>query len=135
MQGELPDSLARLEAALPRMAERAMAFAMLRAEQIAKATTAYQDQTGNLRNSTQAGVTKATEADVEGALSAGYPGFGASMEYARRIELGFVGEDSLERTYNQAPRPYIRPSMDQVTAERVFERAMEAEMQAFFGRS
>lgn len=37
---------------------------------------------------------------------------GSSEPYARRMELGFVGTDSLGRRYNQAPRPYLRPALD-----------------------
>ena len=39
---------------------------------------------------------------------------GPTMVYARRIELGFRGPDSLGRTYNQAPKPYVRPAYDEV---------------------
>lgn len=37
---------------------------------------------------------------------------GSSAEYARRLELGFVGTDSLGRRYHQSPRPYIKPALD-----------------------
>lgn len=37
---------------------------------------------------------------------------GSNVEYARRIELGFVGTDSLGRKYNQKPRPYLRPALE-----------------------
>ncbi len=37
---------------------------------------------------------------------------GTNLEYARRLELGFVGTDSLGRRYNQAPRPYLRPALE-----------------------
>jgi hypothetical protein len=30
---------------------------------------------------------------------------------ARRLELGFVGKDSLGRFYDQAPRPFMRPGL------------------------
>ena len=30
--------------------------------------------------------------------------------YARRIELGFVGQDSLGRHYHQAAQPYMAPA-------------------------
>jgi hypothetical protein len=30
---------------------------------------------------------------------------------ARRLELGFVGRDSLGRTYDQKPRPFMRPGL------------------------
>jgi len=36
---------------------------------------------------------------------------GTNLEYARRVELGFVGMDKLGRRYNQAPRPYLRPAL------------------------
>ena len=31
--------------------------------------------------------------------------------YARRIELGFHGPDSLGRVYNQGPHPYLKPAV------------------------
>ena len=37
---------------------------------------------------------------------------GSSMEYARRLELGFSGTDSRGRTYHQSPRPFLRPALD-----------------------
>lgn len=37
---------------------------------------------------------------------------GSAAEYARRLELGFVGTDSLGRKYHQSPRPYIKPALD-----------------------
>jgi len=37
---------------------------------------------------------------------------GTNLEYARRVELGFVGIDSLGRKYAQAPRPYLRPALE-----------------------
>ena len=36
---------------------------------------------------------------------------GSNVEYARRIELGFVGVDSLGRKFNQQPYPYLRPAL------------------------
>jgi len=33
---------------------------------------------------------------------------GTNLVYARRIEYGFSGTDSLGRTYNQPPRSYLR---------------------------
>lgn len=35
---------------------------------------------------------------------------GTNLEYARRIEFGFVGKDILGRTYNQAAKPYLYPA-------------------------
>lgn len=32
-------------------------------------------------------------------------------DYARRLELGFFGLDSLGRNYSQEPRPFLRPTV------------------------
>jgi hypothetical protein len=37
--------------------------------------------------------------------------FGSNVVYAARYELGFTGTDSLGRSYNQAPRPFLRNVM------------------------
>ena len=37
---------------------------------------------------------------------------GSNVEYARRVELGFVGADSLGRIYNQPPNPYLRTALE-----------------------
>lgn len=42
---------------------------------------------------------------------------GPTTVYARRIELGFKDTDSIGRTYNQSPKPYVKPA---------FERALPA---------
>lgn len=34
----------------------------------------------------------------------------AGTEYARRVEFGFKGADSLGRVYDQAGQPYMRPA-------------------------
>lgn len=39
---------------------------------------------------------------------------GTNKPQGRRLEYGFVGTDSLGRTYNQAPRPHVRPAVDMV---------------------
>ena|SRR5882724_3664055 len=124
MADDFERNLATLAAQLPGWAAQAMAYAMLRAEQIAKATTAFNDVTGNLRNSIQAGVVEATGQTVEGAASAGYPDVGASMIYAPYIELG---------TSRMAARPFIWPSIQQVAAEQVFERALQSYLQQGLG--
>ena len=35
---------------------------------------------------------------------------GTNVEYAARVEFGYTGPDSLGRTFNQQPRPYLRPA-------------------------
>lgn len=36
---------------------------------------------------------------------------GSNKVYARRLELGFYGTDSLGRNYQQEPRPFLRPTL------------------------
>jgi hypothetical protein len=43
--------------------------------------------------------------------------YGFEPPYARRIELGFIGVDSLGRHYHQPPEPYMRPAFDEGSAE------------------
>lgn len=38
---------------------------------------------------------------------------GTDVEYARRIEYGFEGEDSRGRMYHQPAQPYLRPAIDE----------------------
>jgi hypothetical protein len=58
--------------------------------------------TGRLYNSVQYRVVR-TRTEVIGVVY-------SDDKKARRLELGFVGTDSLGRKYNQAPRPWLRPS-------------------------
>lgn len=38
---------------------------------------------------------------------------GTDVDYAKRLEYGFSGQDSLGRTYNQPPNPTLRPAFDE----------------------
>jgi hypothetical protein len=40
---------------------------------------------------------------------------GTNKPQGRRLELGFVGADSLGRVYNQGPLPHVRPAVDMLT--------------------
>jgi len=62
-------------------------------------------KTGNLRRSIHVG-------DQQSSGSTASVKVGTDVEYARRIELGFAGADSLGRVYNQPARPYLRPALD-----------------------
>lgn len=42
---------------------------------------------------------------------------GSSAEYARRLELGFMGMDSRGRYYHQGPRSFLRPALDENTEQ------------------
>ena len=70
-------------------------------------------KTGRLRDSIQAVDQEDTPQRytlaVTPALPAANP-WGFDPPYARRIEYGFMGTDSLGRTYHQEPRPYMRPA-------------------------
>lgn len=38
---------------------------------------------------------------------------GTNVVYAARVELGFKGKDSLGRNYNQSPKPYLVPAIEE----------------------
>ena len=44
-------------------------------------------------------------------------GIGSGIIYAARLEFGFMETDSAGRTYNQQPRPYMRPAVDNNVAK------------------
>ncbi len=46
---------------------------------------------------------------------------GTDVEYARRVEYGFEGDDVLGRTYHQPAQPYLRPAVDETRREVVQE--------------
>ncbi|MCS3924406.1 HK97-gp10 family putative phage morphogenesis protein [Methanosalsum natronophilum] len=57
---------------------------------------------------------------------------GSDVEYARRLELGFVGMDSIGRQYNQTPRAFLRPAIDENGPE--VSRRINKEMKRKFRR-
>jgi HK97 gp10 family phage protein len=61
--------------------------------------------TGKLRDSIHAAATIDTPEKQERNVAPETP-------YARRIELGFIGPDSLGRMFHQPARPYMRPAFD-----------------------
>lgn len=63
-----------------------------------------QYQTGTLRRSIH------VETEMEGLKPISL--VGTDAPYARRLEYGFIGEDSLGRTYHQAPAARWRPTFD-----------------------
>lgn len=40
---------------------------------------------------------------------------GTSKPQARRLEFGFVGQDSLGRVYNQPPFPHVGPAVEEIS--------------------
>lgn len=68
----------------------------------------------NLARSIHSEIMESRQGYCEGAT-------GTNLDYARRVELGFVGVDSLGRSYNQAAQPYLRPAFDEKRKEAVQE--------------
>jgi HK97 gp10 family phage protein len=62
-------------------------------------------KTGNLRRSIHIVILLARGSRAAVAV-------GTDAAYGRRIEFGFTDRDSLGREYNQPPRPYLRPALD-----------------------
>lgn len=80
-----------------------------------EAKTLVPVKTGNLQNAihTEHVVDEPTKQvfNVTPAVPADNP-WGLEPAYARRIEFGFEGVDSLGREYHQAAQPYMRPAGD-----------------------
>jgi HK97 gp10 family phage protein len=58
--------------------------------------------------------------------------YGFEPAYARRIEYGFIGTDSLGRNYHQAAQPYMRPAFDsqQEAAQEAIKDAITRQLDA-----
>jgi len=70
--------------------------------------------TGNLHDS----ITVAMDSDIPAQIGSKEAGgvavlIGTNVIYAKRVEFGFVGTDSLGRNYHQLPKPYLRPAFDE----------------------
>lgn len=84
--------------------EAAVVSGLLHVQNSAKDKVAK--KSGSLSRSIHTEVIKKTPTIVEAAS-------GTDLDYARRVEYGFSGYDSLGRLYNQSPRPYMRPAFDE----------------------
>lgn len=96
--------------------------------------------TGNLRDHIHSELIEASDTRITVKVTPAYDEpnpWGFEPAYARRIEYGFVGRDSLGRNYNQAAQPYMRPAWDakQEAARQIIEDDVwEAMTLAFQGR-
>lgn len=72
--------------------------------------------TGRLRSS----ITHEVRVEGDGVIGL----VGTNVEYARRLEFGFVGTDKLGRNINQPARPFLRPAVFNNKAEII--RQLEA---------
>ena len=63
--------------------------------------------------------------------------WGFDPAYARRIEFGFVGRDSLGRNYHQAAQPYMRPAYEtqKQAAIDAIKDGLYAQLDAVVGRA
>lgn len=130
--------IGRLLAALPEALETAVLAGAIVVQREAKANLRANQtwRTGNLARSIHVGghaelseLGASSGSDIGGATTeAAMAGVdvGTDVPYARRIELGFMGTDSLGRTYHQPARPYLRPGLDQN------EREIQTEVREVF---
>jgi hypothetical protein len=68
-------------------------------------------KTGFLRNSWHVTINGEDAATVSELKLGDIFGFVNTAVYARRVEYGFVGTDSLGRKYNQPPRAFVRDTV------------------------
>ncbi len=71
--------------------------------------------TGRLRDGIHTDVLVDTDTQQQRGVTPVVPAgnkYGFEPPYARRIEFGFIGVDSLGRHYHQLPHAYMRPAFD-----------------------
>lgn len=100
----LKQMLKQTEDELPKALEAGLTTGALLIQNSAKKKVVK--RTGTLSRSIHTKTVEYTKKKVSVAV-------GTDVEYARRIEYGFSGKDSLGRNYNQSPRPYLRPALDE----------------------
>lgn len=82
---------------------------------------------GNLRRSIHVGgfgdglESPSTGTDIGPAPGSHVVAVGTNVVYAKRIEFGFAGTDSLGRTFHQPAQPYLRPALDENKREMTAE--------------
>ena len=111
------DALSLRTKALISAAQRGMKFGVAEAGQILEdeAKTQVPVETGHLRDSIHQELLESTDTRQVVAVTPAYEEpnpWGFEPAYARRVEYGFAGTDSLGRHYHQAPEPYMRPAWD-----------------------
>lgn len=117
LAAELASAAARTEVLVPVVVEKAAADLVALTQQNASGRPGPNAPTGDYRGSWR--VEEVHDADP-GTTSRSA---GTDRAQANRLEYGFVGADSLGRTYDQAPLPHHGPAVDVI--EPLFEAAME----------
>ncbi len=77
---------------------------------VANTWAVFQQPTGNLAGTIVAIPNGPLEVDI-----------GSNEGYARRLEEGFHGTDSLGRSYNNEPEPYLMPALEENSDEIIQE--------------
>lgn len=123
----MPELLAKFkrltEATQGRTLERAVVSGALIVQNDAKRNAPY--LTGTLRRSIHIGGHSDQAGDFEGNDVGGNEAdhdhakvvIGTDLAYAARQEYGFIGADSLGRSYHQTPHPYLRPALENNESE------------------
>lgn len=111
------DAVSLRTKALIKAAQQGLKFGVSEAGQILEdeAKTLVPVDTGHLRDSIHQELVESTETRQVIKVTPAYDEpnpWGFEPAYARRIEYGFVGSDSLGRHYHQAAQPYMRPAFD-----------------------
>lgn len=111
------DTLTLRTKALIAAAQRGMKTGVAEGAQIlvTEAQAIVPVDTGHLRDSIHAELVEASDTRATVNVMPAYDEpnkYGFEPPYARRIEFGFVGQDSLGRNYHQAAQPYMRPAWD-----------------------
>lgn len=106
---------------------------------VEEAQTLVPVDTGHLRESIHAELVEATDTLTVVAVTPAYEDpnpYGFEPAYARRIEYGFAGADSLGRVYHQAAQPYMRPAFDskQEEAKQLIKDGIYQELDAAMQR-
>lgn len=90
------------------MVARDLAVRAIRVESAAKQNATGRPGPNVVTDRLRSSITWALGSD----LASVYADIGSAVVYARRIELGFTGVDSLGRYYDQPAYPYLRPALD-----------------------
>ncbi|HTJ49442.1 MAG TPA: hypothetical protein VL443_08330 [Cyclobacteriaceae bacterium] len=113
--------LARFQTFLdPMLSEKLQAIAeIISNAAVTNTWSAFQNPTGLLASTIE--IIRTSSLSIE---------IGSDSPYARRLELGFNGTDSLGRTYNNPAEPYLTPALDE-NSDLAMQEMMNAVTDAF----
>jgi hypothetical protein len=117
LAAELAAAATRVETLVPVVVEKAATDLVALTQQNASGRPGPNAPTGDYRGSWR------VEEVHDGDPTATSRSAGTDRAQANRLEYGYVGTDSLGRTYDQPPYPHHGPAVDVI--EPVFEAAMD----------